>query len=340
MKRLLTIGCSYSALYYHPDPRHSYTYLLKDMLGYDELINLGTGGLSPDGTFRILSNYLQNPVVGKPDFIFIQFPSASRCEVYLDSSTIEDTITEKNWHILSRTAFRPGHDLLRDYEKGKRWTNPNWTDKTYELTRKDFEDISLITQEVRPYKDYRNGGLYICPEKVLKLFPSVPDDHFDLLETHKHNFTRDAYYKVLSDPRHSAVNYSKHLGLVEALCESHNIDYAYIDTDYSFIDAGVELPDDVYKQFGKPSHSYSTMEQIIAKDWGNFGTFKGKFKYAVISQPDEILDYCHGLFTRKNFIHGHSIGALSPTHIDTYPDVHPGKKSHRLFAEKIAGILK
>ena len=54
----------------------------------------------------------------------------------------------------------------------------------------------------------------------------------------------------------------------------------------------------------------------------------------------QILEYCNNLFTRKNFIHGYSIGALSPTHVDTYPDVHPGKESHRLFAEKIAGILK
>jgi len=77
MKHLLTIGCSFTALYYHPNPKWSYTYLLKEKLGFDKLINLGTGGLSPDGTFRILKNYLENPVVGKPDFIFIQYPRSN-----------------------------------------------------------------------------------------------------------------------------------------------------------------------------------------------------------------------------------------------------------------------
>ena len=340
MKQLLTIGCSYSALYYHPDPRWSYTYLLKEHLGFDRLINLATGGLGPDGTFRLLINYLQKPVVGKPDFIFIQYPSAYRCEAYIDYSVIKDNINEDNWHIVSRTAFRHGYDLLRDYEKGKRWTNPNWTDETFELTKEDFKDIALIAQEVRPFKDYRNGGLHICPETVLRIFPSIPEEYFEVVEKHKHGYDRNVYYKILSDPRHAAVQYSKYLGLIEALCESHKIDYAYIDTDYSCVDAGVELPKEVYDVFGKPGRSDSVMEKIINLDWGNKEPFEGKFKYAEEPKHDQILDYCNNLFTRKNFIHGHSIGACSPTRVDSYPDVHPGKESHRLFAEKIAGILK
>jgi len=340
MKRLLTIGCSYSALYYHPNPKWSYTYLLKEKLGFDKLINLATGGLSPDGTFRLLSNYLQNPVVGKPDFIFIQYPSAYRCEVYLERSLIKDKINEENWHMVGKTAFREGTDLLHDYEKGKRWTNPNWTEETFSLTKKDFEDISLIAQEIRPFEDHRNRGLHICPETVFKIFPSVSSECFDTLEQHELGFDRNVYFKILSDPRNAAVNYSKYLGLIEALCEMHNIDYAYIDTDYSCIDAGVELPQVVYDKFGKPNNSSSIMENILKNDWGNRDIFKGKFKYSEEGYPDDILDYCKSLFTRKNFIHGHSIGATSPTHVDTYPDVHPGKESHRLFAEHIAGILK
>lgn len=340
MKRLLTVGCSFSALYYHPNPHWSYTYLLKEHLGFDKLINLATGGLGPDGTFRLLVNYLNNPVVGKPDFIFIQYPSAYRCEVHLDYTVLKDKINESNWSILSRTAFREGTDLLQDYEKGKRWTNPNWTDETYKLTEKDFDDISLISQEIRPFKDPRNRGLHICPEIVFRIFPSLSEEAFDIIEKHQHGFDRNVYYQILSDPRHAAVNYSKYLGLIETLCESHKIDYAYIDTDFSCIDAGVELPQEVYDIFGKPNKSYSVMENIINNDWGNSDNFKNKFIYAKNGKPDQILKYCRNLFSGKNFIHGQSIGTLSPTHIDTYPDVHPGKESHNLFARKIAGILK
>ncbi len=306
------------------------------MLGFDELINLATGGLGPDGTFRLLINYLENPVVGKPDFIFIQYPSAYRCEAYIDPSVIKDNINEDNWHIVSRTAFRPGHDLLRDYEKGKRWTNPNWTDETFELTKEDFKDIALIAQEVRPFKDYRNGGLHICPETVLRLYPSIPEEYFEVVEKHKHGYDRNVYYKILTDPRQAAVNYAKYLGLIESLCESHGIDYAYVDTDYNSFDAGVELPQEVYDVFGKPEVSDSVMERIIRKKWLDT---KNSFK-PLIGDKDTILDYCYSLFHRKNFIHGHSIGACSPTHVDSYPDVHPGKESHRLFAEKIVGELR
>ncbi len=333
MKHLLTIGCSFTALYYHPNPKWSYTYLLKEKLGFDKLINLGSGGLSPDGTFRLLKNYLENPVVGKPDFIFIQYPSATRCEVRAEPALITSKINEENWHLVSRTAFREGTDLLRDYEKGKRWTNPNWTDETFELTEKDFEDITLITQEVRPFEDKRNRAMYICPEVVLKCFPSASQEFWDTMkDDHRFGFDPEVYFKILSDPRHSAVNYAKNLNLIESLCEAHNIDYAYIDTDYSFIDADIELSKETYDFFSKPKKSFSVMENILRKTWDD--------KKASLKKVDKILEYCNSLFTRKNFIHGYSVGTLSPTHIDTYPDLHPGKESHRLFAEKIAGILK
>ena len=321
MKRLLTIGCSYTALYYHPDPRWSYTYQLKNLLGFDKLINLGTGGLSPAGTLRLLINYLQNPVAGIPDFIFIQYPSAERTEIFTDNSVIKDNISEKNWHLVTKTSFVPGNTLLTNYEKNKRWTNKNWNDQTYNLTEKDLKDISLVTQEVRCFDDYRNGGLYICPEIVLKLFPSASEEFWKTIESHYMGPSRELYYKILSDSRQIAVEYSKNLMLIEDLCESFKIDYAYIDSDYSFIDANT----DVYVQngFDIPKKSWSTMENILNN-----------------SKKDPILKYAKSLFKRKNFVHGHNIGALSPTHIDTYPDLHPGKGSHKIFANNIASVLK
>lgn len=336
MKRILTIGCSYSALYYHPNPKYSYTYLLKEKLGFDELINLGTGGLSPDGCFRLLSNYLNNPVVGKPDFIFIQFPSADRCEVFPDESMVKDNISEENWHLIGRTAFRGKSALLDNYEPNKRWTNVNWTDETYKLTEDDLKDITLITEDIRPFEDRRNHCLYVCPEIVLRLFPSISEEFFSTTENHKLGFDRNVYYKLLADPRQATVNYAKNLALVEQLCETHKIDYAYIDTDYSYVDAGVEPNADVLKYFKPSNSSFSSMESIINLDWGG-RIYKHK-KLGL--DNDNILQYCKNLFTRKNFIRGHSIGTLSPTNVDTYPDLHPGKESHRLFAEKIVGILK
>lgn len=346
MKSILTIGCSFSALYYHPNPKYSYTYLLKEKLGFDKLINLSTGGLSPNGTFRLLSNYLQNPVAGKPDFIFIQYPSAYRCEVYPDESVIKDNISEDNWHLIGRTVFREGYDLLRDYEKGKRWSNPNWTDETFNLTKDDFKDVSIIAQEIRPFEDERNRGLYICPENVLKIFPSISEEFWNTFEKHDQGFDRDVYFKILADPRHATVNYSKYLGLIESLCEMYKIDYAYIDTDYSFLEANVELSQEIYDTFGKPDNPCSVMECVMNNSWGNMLTrwdendIRIEHEYAKEGNHDNILDYCRGLFTGKNFIRGHSIGTLSPTHIDTYPDLHPGVESHKLFAENIASIIK
>ena len=55
---------------------------------------------------------------------------------------------------------------------------------------------------------------------------------------------------------------------------------------------------------------------------------------------DHVLEYAKNLISGKKLIKGVSIGALSPTHVDTYPDLHPGKESHRLFAEKIASVIK
>ena len=89
MKNLLVIGCSYSALYYHPDPRWSYTWLLKEALGAENLINLSYGGNSPSGCTRTLDWYLRNQLKGKPDCIYIQVPNGAREEYYLTGTEWE-----------------------------------------------------------------------------------------------------------------------------------------------------------------------------------------------------------------------------------------------------------
>ena len=84
MKNILFLGCSFSALYYHPDPRWSYTYKVMKDLGFDRMINLSVAGASPSTLNRILLSYINNPVYGWPDFVFAQFPYAYRNEYYLD----------------------------------------------------------------------------------------------------------------------------------------------------------------------------------------------------------------------------------------------------------------
>ena len=85
----MTLGCSYSQIYYHPDPRWSYTWLLKEALGAENLINLSFGGNSPSGCTRTLDWYLRNPLKGMPDFIYVQMPQGQREEYYLSDPSME-----------------------------------------------------------------------------------------------------------------------------------------------------------------------------------------------------------------------------------------------------------
>ena len=103
MKNLLVVGCSYSALYYHPDPRWSYTWLLKEALGAENLINLSYGGNSPSGCTRTLDWYLNNPVKGKPDCIYIQVPNGIREEYYISGT---------EWEYIQEVTFVCTNDFM------------------------------------------------------------------------------------------------------------------------------------------------------------------------------------------------------------------------------------
>ena len=82
-KILLTVGCSFSALYYHKDPAESYTVRLAKELNM-KLINLNSPGGSPSTIFRLLHQYLENPIHGVPDFVFVQLPISFRQEYWVD----------------------------------------------------------------------------------------------------------------------------------------------------------------------------------------------------------------------------------------------------------------
>jgi len=86
MNNLLVLGCSYSHLEYHTNCEDSYTFHLKNELGFNNLINLSVCGAAPSTINRILIQYLDNPKFGIPDFVFIQWPYASRNEYFIDTN--------------------------------------------------------------------------------------------------------------------------------------------------------------------------------------------------------------------------------------------------------------
>lgn len=108
MSNLLVLGCSYSHLGHHiqyGSRDNSYTIQLKEQLGFNQLINLAVPGGSPSTINRILLQYLDNPIHGRPDFVFIQWPNASRNEYFTDNNhpkenmnyVSEDNITHLEW---------------------------------------------------------------------------------------------------------------------------------------------------------------------------------------------------------------------------------------------------
>jgi hypothetical protein len=108
MSNLLVLGCSYSHLGHHIQygiRYNSYTIQLKEQLGFNKLINLAIPGASPSTVNRILLQYLDNPVHGYPDFVFIQWPNANRNEYFTDvvsnkenvSYIADDGVIHLNW---------------------------------------------------------------------------------------------------------------------------------------------------------------------------------------------------------------------------------------------------
>ena len=90
MSNLLVLGCSYSELDHHVKYGHrdnSYTIQIKNELGFNNLINLAISGASPQMVNRLLFQYIANPRFGMPDFVFIQWPYATRSEYYTDTIT-------------------------------------------------------------------------------------------------------------------------------------------------------------------------------------------------------------------------------------------------------------
>ena len=131
---LLVLGCSYSHIGHHKKydkKENSYTIHLMKELGFTNLINLAMPGASPSTINRILLQYLNNPVFGKPDFVFIQWPNANRNEYFIDEEYdyedlmyITTSIKQGLIHFGWAEGKKMGH-----YDNGRPWTiaNNTWT---------------------------------------------------------------------------------------------------------------------------------------------------------------------------------------------------------------------
>lgn len=135
MNNLLVLGCSYSHVGHHmkyAKKENSYTIHIQKQLGFNNLINLAIPGASPSTINRILLQYLDNPIYGRPDFVFIQWPNANRNEYYLDERHLyEDVeyVTDNLKHGLIHFAWAGGKDMVEKYYNNSNWkiSNNTWT---------------------------------------------------------------------------------------------------------------------------------------------------------------------------------------------------------------------
>jgi hypothetical protein len=224
MKTVLFLGCSFSALYYHPDPRWSYTYQVFKELGFDKMINLSTGGGSPDSVNRILLDYLHNPVYGWPDFIFCQFPFAWRHEYYIDKEDHGHDQTDIIAH-------------YQDFEKSC-WNpneNVNLEDQTFDhLPWAQLKDEIATVPRTR--MSYRK-------EKLSEFYDNITDHSCinvtnlqigrESAETWKKH--SEAHLRLYATWTQQSYNLHKEAGIFETICQRQNINNAYIETDNSML---------------------------------------------------------------------------------------------------------
>ena len=83
MKNLVVLGCSYSALYYHPNPDYSYTSIMAERLNVENVYNLACAGAAPESIIQNYELFKRSKAYTEPDFIFIQIPSKGRHSVDL-----------------------------------------------------------------------------------------------------------------------------------------------------------------------------------------------------------------------------------------------------------------
>jgi len=191
MKTLLILGCSYSHLGYHKQyskKENSYTIHLMKKLGANKLINLAMSGASPSTVNRILLQYLDNPVFGYPDFVFIQWPNASRNEYFIDEKYDHDDseyITTSINQGLIHFETGPNEGLPELTIGNNTWTSTQW-DGTITMPRGDDKrfrsahETLFINESQRLINLYKEVGIAENYLGNLRIpYAYVESDYFD-----------------------------------------------------------------------------------------------------------------------------------------------------------------
>ena len=335
MKNLLTLGCSYSAVYYHPDPRWSYTWLLKEALGASNLINLSFGGNSPAGCTRLLEWYLRNPLKGLPDIIYCQVPGGNREEYYVSSEEFrhlkELSYVHTNDCLFKAKDISPEstsmpnirNDLaFTDYEKFRRPEDKNFKNNAELVADVPWENFKVTAGTLFNMKDGFNEkwiehflssefkeSFFMLSDNIINVQPSwgdtrtrdCPDmkkiikDFHSLWVTHKHNRSQRLY------------TVRREMASMQYIANRYNIPIFFNTSD----------------------------NIVINPVTGEFGI---DAEGAVLETWDDDVTPCDPIINWNNVIKHDSITMGSKTwagNNDNYWDNHPGRQSHENYANAI-----
>jgi hypothetical protein len=204
MSNLLIIGCSYSHLFHHKlydKKENSYTVHLMKELGFNKLINLSMPGASPSTVNRILLQYLNNPVFGKPDFVFIQWPNANRHEYFMDNEYVCEDL------MYLTTSIKQG--LIHfGWAEGKERDDEDATpliiaNNTWTSTTRMRDGVDPRVWDLEPEKN------------------KPVDDRY-----------RDAHDRIFVEDSQQLVSLCKEVGIAENYLGNLRIPYAYVESDF------------------------------------------------------------------------------------------------------------
>ena len=287
-KILLTVGCSFSALYYHRDPAESYTVILAKELNM-KLINLNCPGGSPRTIFRLLHQYLENPIHGVPDFVFVQLPISFRQEYWVDK--------------------------MRSYHAGL----------GYKIKKNEFLSDRLVwSTDPKEYQTHFNDGKATdeswdrLKDTVIAVTrtTSSESDQFYLSVNEINPKLTLAHNIHFAERSHRIIELHTYARLIEHLLESKSLKYCYVETDY------------------EPSTPDSTcfIDELLT---GNPGGPENQ------DEIEQAYEFAKTLCTKEHFIPYAGINPESTTwKNDNYKYSHPGRESHKAFAELILPEIK
>ncbi len=301
-KILLTVGCSFSALYYHKDPAESYTLRLAKELNM-KLINLNCPGVSPRTIFRLLHQYLENPIHGVPDFVFVQLPFAFRQEYWVDKM---EGHHRRLGYRMNKNEFLSDRLEWAVFDPKKNKTHFNDGKATQESWDRLKETIIAVTR-VEVFSPEKIEDTLDPDSKPDQFYLSVNDIHPKLTVAHNIHF---------AERSHRIIELHTYARLIEQLLESKSLKYCYVETDYD-----PSIPD-----------STCFIDELLT---GNPGGPENQ------DEIEQAYEFAKTLCSKKHFIPYVGINPNSTTFKnDNYKCNHPGSESHRAFTDTILPEIK